>query len=488
MKLFNVRLSVLFLVMFSFVLPGMEAWAETIPSPGYLEFDGTRYVKIPKNNAFTISSGKSMTITMKVKQNYSQGNGNSQSLVSTLVSNNKGRAGFDIYNFSVESNFRTRYNFKDIESINSYLFNGSSVNFKNEQDDYVHIAVVFNASGANSSKSYIYLYSDGDLQEPGTEMSRPVPEIPILEDLIIGARYKSLTEFERFFYGQIDDLRFYGKAFSQEEVRQDMESEKFLTGKSLIAAYDFSDLSDGIVHDILNGAHDGKLMGNWPTYGPPSQEITQSYAVNIEQNEHADISLSVGEQSLVSGTKVEKGTTVGVAATPHEGYVVESIKVNGVVIEDNTFEVESDCTVSVIVKEKAADKFKVEYSAEGPGTLTVNNGEASIASGDEVDKGASLSCRIAPADGYSLKSLTVNDIETQPDADGKFTVEVTENIEIKAIFEKTEPIVTKYVVTIEPVDHIRVILKDKISGEEIASGVEVPVGTEIKVEIGRAHV
>ena len=482
MKLFNVRLSVLFLVMFSFVLPGMEAWAETIPSPGYLEFDGTRYVKIPKNNAFTISSGKSMTITMKVKQNYSQGNGNSQSLVSTLVSNNKGRAGFDIYNFSVESNFRTRYNFKDIESINSYLFNGSSVNFKNEQDDYVHIAVVFNASGANSSKSYIYLYSDGDLQEPGTEMSRPVPEIPILEDLIIGARYKSLTEFERFFYGQIDDLRFYGKAFSQEEVRQDMESEKFLTGKSLIAAYDFSDLSDGIVHDILNGAHDGKLMGNWPTYGPPSQEITQSYAVNIEQNEHADISLSVGEQSLVSGTKVEKGTTVGVAATPHEGYVVESIKVNGVVIEDNTFEVESDCTVSVIVKEKAADKFKVEYSAEGPGTLTVNNGEASIASGDEVDKGASLSCRIAPADGYSLKSLTVNDIETQPDADGKFTVEVTENIEIKAIFEKTEPIVTKYVVTIEPVDHIRVILKDKISGEEIASGVEVPVGTEIKVE------
>lgn len=481
MKLFDVRLSVLFLVVFSFVLPGMEAWAETIPSPGYLEFDGTRYVKIPKHSAFTISSGKSMTITMKVKQNYSQGNGQYQSLASTLVSNNKGYAGFDIYNYPVESNFRTRYNFRGIESINVF-FNGSSVNFKNEHDDYIHIAVVFNASGANSSKSYIYLYSDGDLQEPGTEMSRPVPEIPILEDLIIGARYKSLTEFERFFYGQIDDLRFYGKAFSPEEVRQDMEAENFLTGKNLIAAYDFNDLSDGIVHDILNGAHDGKLMGNWPTYGPPSQEITQSYTVSLEQNEHADISLSVGDQPLVSGTKVEKGTTVRVAATPHEGYGVESIKVNGVVIEGNTFEVESDCTVAVTVKEKSAEKFKVEYSAEGQGTLTVKNGESLIASGDEVEKDATLSCVVAPAEGYSLKSLTVNGIETQPDADGKFTVEVTENIEIKAIFEKTEPIVTKYVVTIEPVDHIRVILKDKISGEEIASGAEVPVGTEIKVE------
>lgn len=481
MKLFNVRLGVLFLVLFSFVFPAIGFGAETVPSPGYLDLDGTRYVKIPKHNAFTISSGKSMTITMKVKQNYSQGTGKYQSLVSTLVSNNNGYAGFDIYNYPVEQNFRTRYNFRGKESLNVF-FSGTSVNFKNVEDDYIHIAVVFNASGLNSNKSYIYLYSDGDLQEPGTEMSRPVPEIPILEDLIIGARYKSLTGFERFFYGQIEDLRFYGKAFSQEEVRQDMESKKFLIGKSVIAAYDFSDLSDGIVRDILNGAHNGKLMGTWPTYGPPSQEIPQSYTVNIEQNEHADISLSVGGQPLVSGTKVEKGTTVSVTAKPHDGYELESIKVNGEAIESNTFEVKGDCNVSVSVKEKTAEKFKVEYSAEGHGTLTVKNGETAIASGAEVDKGATLSCEVAPADGYSLKSLTVNSVETQPDTDGKFTVEVTEDIEIKAIFETTAPPDTKYKVTVEPVDHIRVILKDKKSGEEIASGSEVASGTEIKVE------
>lgn len=481
MKLFNARLGVLFLVLFSFVFPAIGFGAETVPSPGYLDFDGTRYVKIPKHSVFTISSGKSMTITMKVKQNYSQGNGISQSLVSTLVSNNRGNAGFDIYNYAVETNYRTRYNFKGLETINVYS-SGSSANFKNEHDDYIHIAVVFNAAGTNSNKSYIYLYSDGDLQGSGSEMSRPVPEIPILEDLIIGARYKSLTEFERFFYGQIEDLRFYGKAFSQEEVRQDMESKKFLIGKSVIAAYDFSDLSDGIVRDILNGAHNGKLMGSWPTYGPPSQETTQSYAVDIEQNEHADISLSVGGQPLVPGTKVEKGSTVSVTATPREGYELECIKVNGVVIEGNTFEVEVDCTVSVSVKEKAVEKFKVEHSVEGQGMLIVKNGETSIASGDEVDKGATLSCVVTPADGYNLKSLTVNGIETQPDADGKFTVEVTEDIEIKAIFETTAPPDTKYKVTVEPVDHIRVILKDKKSGEEIASGTEVYSGTEIKVE------
>ncbi len=487
MKLFNVRLSVLFLVMFSFVLPGMEAWAETIPSPGYLEFDGTRYVKIPKSNAFAIPAGGAMTITMRVKQNYPEEKVNLQSFVSTIALNKGQREGFEIYNQLSGSSFKSSFNFYASKSdYYTYyaLFNSPNANFSSEKEGYVHIAIVFD--GAKSTKSDIYLYSNGILMGNKT-MSKL--KIPILKDLILGARYScangndsSGTEFEHFFNGQIDDLRFYGAVLSEDEIKQDMGSKTFLSDKKVIAAYDFSDLSYGIVRDISGKEHNGELMGMWPVYEAPSQEITQSYAVNIEQNEHADISLSVGEQSLVSGTKVEKGTTVGVAATPHDGYGVESIKVNGVVIEDNTFEVESDCTVSVIVKEKAADKFKVEYSAEGPGSLTVKNGEASIASGDEVDKGASLSCRIAPADGYSLKSLTVNDIETQPDADGKFTVEVTENIEIKAIFEKTEPIVTKYVVTIEPVDHIRVILKDKISGEEIASGVEVPVGTEIKVE------
>ena len=93
MKLFNVRLGVLFLVLFSFVFPAIGFGAETVPSPGYLDLDGTRYVKIPKHNAFTISSGKSMTITMKVKQNYSQGKEKYQSLVSTLVSNNNGYEG-----------------------------------------------------------------------------------------------------------------------------------------------------------------------------------------------------------------------------------------------------------------------------------------------------------------------------------------------------------------------------------------------------------
>lgn len=362
MKLFNVRLGVLFLVLFSFVFPAIGFGAETVPSPGYLDLDGSRYVKIPKSDDFAIPAGGTMTITMKVKQNYPEEKGNLQSFVSTIALNKGQREGFEIYNQLSGSSFKSSFYFYASKSdYYTYyaLFNSPNANFSSEEYGYVHIAIVFD--GAKSTKSDIYLYSNGILM--GNKTMGKL-KIPILKDLILGARYlctngndSSGTEFEHFFNGQIDDLRFYRAVLSADEIKEDMISETYLSGKRVLAAYDFSDLSDGIVRDSSGKEHHGELMGNWPKYGPPSQETTQSYAVDIEQNEPADISLSVGGQPLVPGTKVEKGATVSVAVTPHEGYELECIKVNGVVIEGNTFEVESDCTVSVSVKEKAAEKF-----------------------------------------------------------------------------------------------------------------------------------
>lgn len=488
MKLFNVRLGVLFLVLFSFVFPAIGFGAETAPSPGYLDFDGSRYVKIPKSDDFAIPAGGTMTITMRVKQHFSSGKETLQSFVSTLVVNNGNRVGFDIYNLLSGSDYKTTCNFrsKSTDSYSYILFSAPNANFLNGQEGYIHIAVVFNNDEVKTNKSCVYLYSDGVLLD---KRNMDKLEIPALEALLIGARYLcatgkdfSETEKEHFFNGQLDEVRFYRNALSQDEVKQDMNSKTFISGKNILAAYDFSDLSNGVVRDVSGKGHHGELMGTWPTYGPPSQETPQTYTVNIEQNEHANITLSVNGEPLASGSDVENGTIVSVTAVPNHGYEVESIKVNGEAIESNTFEVKGDCNVSVSVKEKAAEKFKVEYSAEGPGTLTVKSGETSIAPGDEVDKGVTLSCVVAPADGYNLKSLRVNGIETQSDSDGKFTVKVTGNIEIKAVFEKMEPTVTKYKVTIEQVDHIKIILKDKTSGKEIASGTEVASGTEIKVK------
>lgn len=177
-------------------------------------------------------------------------------------------------------------------------------------------------------------------------------------------------------------------------------------------------------------------------------------------------------------TSVPAGTRLRVDVTADAGYELDCIKVNGEAIEGNTFIVEGDCTISVVIKEKTAtEKFKVEYTTEGEGTLSVKSGDVDVASGDEVEKGTTLACQISAAKGYKLKILTVNDVETQPDADGKFTVEVTGAVVIKAVFEKVP---SEFTVTVEPVENVSVTLSAENIGE-IESGATVAEGTIVTV-------
>lgn len=572
MKLFNVRLGVLFLVLFSFVFPAIGFGAETVPSPGYLDLDGSRYVKIPKSDDFAIPAGGTMTITMKVILAEDQQEGKKEVFLSSVVRNfanltDRDWTGYELSNPDKTNNAFVRYSKPGaIVSIKSSL----SLTPKGVSK---HLTMVHDG---NNKK--VYFYIDGDFansfnNQEGSFLTQNYI-IPNNAGIIIGASYMaasntlfSETAIENFFKGQIDDVRFYRDAFSQEDVRRDMGSETFLPDKTVLAAYDFSDLSGGTVRDISGKEHHGKLMGSWPIYESPSQGSSQFYAVNIAQNGHADITLTVNGQPLAGGSEVENGTVVNVTvephegyevdgiyvnneriegaafivkgistvsakvdpisstkkfkvsvepqagvavklkddkgeviitgaelsagsritvqATPREGYVLEGIYVNDEKIEGNEFTLWRESVVKAMVKEETQvipEKFKIEYSAEGQGTLTVKNGDASIASGDEVEKDMTLSCVAAPADGYSLKSLTVNGTERQADADGKFTLEVTENIIIKAVFEPTVPTVTKYKVMVEQVDHVTVVLRNTYDIWK-APGSEWNKGDRVKVEV-----
>lgn len=573
MKLFNVRLGVLFLVLFSFVFPAIGFGAETVPSPGYLDLDGTRYVKIPKSNDFAIPAGGTMTITMRVTLAEDQQVGKKEVFLSSVVR----------YFTSLTDRDWTGYEFSNPGE--SMLINNAFVRYSTP-GSIVSIRSTKNLTPKGIQKHLtlihdgkkIYFYIDGELanannKDEGTYLAKN-DVIPNKAGVIIGAGYKaasntlfSETAIENFFKGEIDDVRFYRDAFSQEDVRRDMGSETFLPDKTVLAAYDFSDLSGGTVRDISGKEHHGKLMGIWPINESPSQGSSQFYAVNIAQNEHADITLTVNGQPLAGGSEVQNGTIVNVTvephegyevdgiyvnnekiegaafivkgistvstkvdrisstkkfkvsvepqagvavklkndkgeviitgtemsagsritveATPREGYVLEGIYVNDEKIEGNGFTLWRESVVKAMVRELTQvipEKFKVEYSADGQGTLMVKNGEASIASGEEVDNGAMLTCVATPADGYNLKSLTVNGIETQPDANGNFSVEVTENIIIKAVFEPAVPTVAKYKVMVEQVEHVTVVLRNTYDIWQ-APGSEWNQGDRVKVEV-----
>ena len=63
--------------------------------------------------------------------------------------------------------------------------------------------------------------------------------------------------------GEMDDVRFYSKALTKEEVIADMTSSVGENTEGLIAAYDFANISGTTVPDISGHGHDGILV-NFP--------------------------------------------------------------------------------------------------------------------------------------------------------------------------------------------------------------------------------
>ena len=133
-----------------------------------------------------------------------------------------------------------------------------------------------------------------------------------------------------------------------------------------------------------------------------------------------------------------------------------------------------------------SSSFKVEYSVEGLGALTVMKDGSFVASGSEVGEGETLSCTLTAADGWKFKTLTINGVDAEVSADGRFGVEVHSHITIKVIFVAENPEVARYVVTVEPSRNGTVTLSDE-AGIRLESGSSVSEGTLVLITAVADH-
>lgn len=93
-------------------------------------------------------------------------------------------------------------------------------------------------------------------------------------------------------------------------------------------------------------------------------KVVQNYVVTVTPNEHAQISLLKGTETVASGSEVPEGTELTVNVVPDDGWKVTSIKANEVNITDSrTFVVNGATTVSVEVVEMQSGL--VSYSIVG---------------------------------------------------------------------------------------------------------------------------
>lgn len=316
-----------------------------VVSEGTLQLNGTdRYMRIPSADDFNIAIGESYTVTCKVKMPFSGSSCRFVSKRSYTGTANSGTVGWEMWG---DMNASTRFstNLSPAGSPWGGKGNGTGVTFTENQ--WVHLTWVFDW---NENTTNIYV--DGVLGE-----SKPLHadfQSKSLEnnfDVLVGAGYSnsdgSASVPAYFMNGEMDDLRFYNKALTLDEIKADMDATVDGTTDGLVAAYDFTDISGVEVSDISGHGHTGTLV-NFPNY-------STLYTVTIAAPDPEQGTLKVmnGSTEVVSGTGIPENTRLTVVAEPADGYQLKEIRVNDVALERNVniFTLTQETTVTAEFEE-----------------------------------------------------------------------------------------------------------------------------------------
>ena len=185
--------------------------------------------------------------------------------------------------------------------------------------------------------------------------------------------------------------------------------------------------------------YDGYKVGSMTVNGKPLAKNTfvmgafdATVEVTFVKIEYTvTVSAGTGGKASVDKPKAVLDDIVTITATPNEGYGVDTIKVNGVVIEGNTFQLgTADAKVAVTFK-KLDYNITVDYDDE--------NGEATVGR-EMANMDDEIEVTVTPKDGYMLDTITVNG---QAISGTKFKMPA-EDVVVEVTFKKME-----YPVTVE---------------------------------------
>ena len=311
-----------------------------VVSEGTLQLNGTdRYMRIPSADDFNIAIGESYTVTCKVKMPFSGSSCRFVSKRSYTGTANSGTVGWEMWG---DMNASTRFstNLSPAGSPWGGKGNGTGVTFTENQ--WVHLTWVFDW---NENTTNIYV--DGVLGE--SKSLHADFQSKSLEnnfDVLVGAGYSnsdgsaSVPSF--FMNGEMDDLRFYNKALTLDEIKADMDATVDGTTDGLVAAYDFTDISGVEVPDISGHGHTGTLV-NFPNYS-----TLYTVTISAPDPEQGTLKVMNGSTEVVSGTGIPENTRLTVVAEPADGYQLKEIRVNDVALERNVniFTLTQETTVS----------------------------------------------------------------------------------------------------------------------------------------------
>ncbi len=304
--------------------------------PGYLDCDGTRYMRIDRSDDFTIPAGGSMTISFNCYVPSWAASNSYYGLVCNNFRNTAGvRSGFDIFMGSSYQQTLANNAVPDSgSSTQATNFGGAWITTGYTPGNWAHMAWTYNGV---TGESKIYINGVARRETTCQQTYYPITDFC---DILVGARWElnnnPTTNIFNKLKGKISDLRFYSEALTTNEIKADADG--IVEGKTLIAAYDFRDINGLTVTDISGNGHDGTLVG-FPAY-------TSGSELTIEQPTGGKVTVYDNGAEVLSGQNVADGTTLTVIATPKQDYTLVEITVNGEPIEGNTFVMNGKATVS----------------------------------------------------------------------------------------------------------------------------------------------
>lgn len=172
-------------------------------------------------------------------------------------------------------------------------------------------------------------------------------------------------------------------------------------------------------------------------------EVTKNMTVTAEF-ELIDYTVNIDSSNITNGTitadkeTANIGDTITLTVTPDEGYELKSLMVNGVEVE-----VDENNQAKVVVSENmnvTAEFTAIDYAVNIDST-SITNGKIT-ADKDTANLGETVTLTVTPDEGYKLKSLKVNGVEVEVDANNQAKIVVSKDMTVTAEFESLDFAVT----------------------------------------------
>ncbi len=218
----------------------------------YIEFDGqSRYMTIPSHDELNFSSSESFTITFWLNVNSYVTNAR---FVAKRNPSTGNKTGYEMWGSNSANNFFA-LNTPNSSGQNKFSKWGTIAGATGE---WIHLAMVVERKNGTTT---VYQYQNGEVAKQSSGIDMNDYYVDNTSDVFVGkGEYGG-----GLLNGKMDNLRFYKKALSKQELEADMTSTVTASTDGLVAGYDFEDTENGTAIDVT-GNHNATLF-NFPTEG-----------------------------------------------------------------------------------------------------------------------------------------------------------------------------------------------------------------------------